>query len=118
MGIFECIFNQNTEENIVCPDNTDETIDRQPLATTQPVTDFINNIKKGLLNADSVVISGFGKFYVTPLHIENADLYIVIKLRLITEYNKGGFISGKVTVAKAHSKTTDPSGRRLECAMV
>jgi hypothetical protein len=26
------------------------------------------------------------------------------------EYNKGGFISGKVTVAKAHSKTPDPPG--------
>jgi hypothetical protein len=34
------------------------------------------------------------------------------------EYNKGGFISVKVTVAKAQSKTPDPSGRRLECAMV
>jgi hypothetical protein len=27
-------------------------------------------------------------------------------------------MSGKATVAKAHSKTPDPSGRRLECAMV
>jgi hypothetical protein len=34
------------------------------------------------------------------------------------EYNKGVFISCKVTVAKAQLKTPNPSGRRLECAMV
>jgi hypothetical protein len=46
MGIIDCIFNPNTEENIVCPDNTDETIDRQPLATKPYVNEFINDIKK------------------------------------------------------------------------
>ena len=45
-------------------------------------------------------------------------LYIAIQLCWIAEYNKGGFISSKVTVTKAHSKTHDLKGRRLECAMV
>jgi hypothetical protein len=45
-------------------------------------------------------------------------LYIASRRSRVAEYNKGGFISGKVTVTKAHSKTPDPSCRRLECAMV
>ncbi len=75
MGFLDYIFNSNTEENIVCPDNTDETIDTPPLVTTPSVDKFMNGIKKELRNADSVVISGFGKFYVKeiPQHMEDGQ---------------------------------------------
>ncbi len=75
MGFLDYFFNQNTEENIVCPDNTDETNDTEPLVTTPSVDKFINGIKKELRNADSVVISGFGKFYVKniPEHMKDGQ---------------------------------------------
>ncbi len=75
MRVLDYILNQNTEENIVCPDNTDETNDTQPVVTTPSVDKFINGIKKELRNADSVVISGFGKFYVKdiPQHMKDGE---------------------------------------------
>ncbi len=81
MGFIDCIFNQNaeenTEENIVCQDNTDKTIDTQPVVPTQSVQIFINDIKKRLRNADSVVISEFGKFYVKEMPEDMKDGQII-----------------------------------------
>ncbi len=71
MGIFEYFCNPNVEENTVVSDNTAEIFDTNTINTTQPVDTFINEVKKTLLNGDSVVIKRFGKFYVKeiPEHI-------------------------------------------------
>jgi hypothetical protein len=51
---------------------------------------------------------------LTPFNLWNADLYIIILLRRIIEYNKGNLSVIKVTVAFT-LKDADSLSRRLKC---
>lgn len=101
MGFIDCIFNQNTEENIVCPDNTvDEPnntksadidksilVDEITIAIANPrdpnrltkadvgtvLDTFINLVTNALQNGNSIGLDKFGEFYVKeiPQHIKD-----------------------------------------------
>ncbi len=101
MRVLDYIFNQNTEENIVCPDNTDEPNNTKSVINKSTLVDeitnaianpkdpnrltkadvgtvldkFINLVTNALQNDSSIVLDKFGEFYVKyiPEHIKDGN---------------------------------------------